>query len=414
MLLLVAVPAHAKVDLGQYLSGPRLGAPAVALDVRSLQRQLHRAGARPGRIDGLVGPATEAAVRRFQRRQGLAADGVVGPLTAAALDRPGTVVAPGAGLGEPQGSRRVRALQRLLRRVGVAPGPIDGRFGPRTQAAVTRFQRRAKLTPDGRVDKATAKTLAKRIARRSKGKPAPQTTPAPQAAPEHPALARPRRISAQRSSSTSSDKGDSGSGSSWLYLLALIAVLAVIVTIALLRRAGRMPPAKEAPPLKVSGSATPRPDALEATWGPAIERWEWEAPPTGARERETKPAGRSPLAVPAAGSERREVEALPSAGPWVWDAPGADVEQPAAARVERPRAEPAPWAPAAATQPAPVRETAPAQSNGGHSASPSPSPRVPDRPAPSTAGPPPAQQVTAAVGRLREAGRRAYRKRRRS
>jgi hypothetical protein len=46
-----------------------------------------------------------------------------------------SLLARGAGIDEPQGSAPVRALQRRLRSVGEAPGPIDGRFGPLTEAA---------------------------------------------------------------------------------------------------------------------------------------------------------------------------------------------------------------------------------------------------------------------------------------
>jgi hypothetical protein len=46
----------------------------------------------------------------------------------------------GAGLSTPEGSRRVREIQRRLKRLGYDPGPVDGRFGPRTQAAVGWFQ----------------------------------------------------------------------------------------------------------------------------------------------------------------------------------------------------------------------------------------------------------------------------------
>jgi DNA invertase Pin-like site-specific DNA recombinase len=55
--------------------------------VRHLQRQLRRLGQRPGPIDGLFGPLTEGAVRRYQTHAGLRVDGLVGPKTARRLAR---------------------------------------------------------------------------------------------------------------------------------------------------------------------------------------------------------------------------------------------------------------------------------------------------------------------------------------
>jgi peptidoglycan hydrolase-like protein with peptidoglycan-binding domain len=53
--------------------------------VRALQSLLTRAGFHPGGIDGLYGPRTERAVRRFEAAHGLRVDGVAGPQTFVAL-----------------------------------------------------------------------------------------------------------------------------------------------------------------------------------------------------------------------------------------------------------------------------------------------------------------------------------------
>jgi len=53
----------------------------------------------------------------------------------------------------------VKAIQRALRQAGFNPGPIDGEFGPQTQAAVLGFQAARGLVPDGEVGPKTAKAL---------------------------------------------------------------------------------------------------------------------------------------------------------------------------------------------------------------------------------------------------------------
>ncbi|QSQ25180.1 peptidoglycan-binding protein [Pyxidicoccus parkwayensis] len=55
--------------------------------VRGLQDRLRSAGFNPGKTDGKFGPATEKAVRDFQRSMGLKADGVVGRKTFEALNK---------------------------------------------------------------------------------------------------------------------------------------------------------------------------------------------------------------------------------------------------------------------------------------------------------------------------------------
>jgi peptidoglycan L-alanyl-D-glutamate endopeptidase CwlK len=53
--------------------------------IKALQRALLDHGFNPGRIDGLFGMCTQAAVLAFQRSEGLLADGIVGVRTLAAL-----------------------------------------------------------------------------------------------------------------------------------------------------------------------------------------------------------------------------------------------------------------------------------------------------------------------------------------
>lgn len=56
-------------------------------DVAELQERLAALGFNPGRVDGIYGAATRAAVAGFQRDAGLPADGVAGPATLAELRR---------------------------------------------------------------------------------------------------------------------------------------------------------------------------------------------------------------------------------------------------------------------------------------------------------------------------------------
>jgi peptidoglycan hydrolase-like protein with peptidoglycan-binding domain len=114
--------------------------------------------------DGAYGPATAAAVKRFQKAHRLFADGEAGPATRARLFPPPKRVAIPAGAPLLRvGSRgpAVKALQRLLWM------PADGEFGPGTKAGVIRFQRSQRLLADGEVGPRTWKAI-QRVASRAR------------------------------------------------------------------------------------------------------------------------------------------------------------------------------------------------------------------------------------------------------
>ena len=198
MLLMAAEPAQALASPGRNAQtvppanqGDLVLAPGSgylggkdAVLVRALQRRLAGEGYSPGPVDGRYGPRTEHAVEMFQSARGLRADGIAGPLTLAALRS--TVLYPGAGYPG-SGSGAVRRLQRRLRSEGYTPGPVDGRYGPRTESAVRRFQAAHGLTVDGVVGPRTAGELEHVHGGRQPSRPRPS---ARRTGPVHP---RPRQ-----------------------------------------------------------------------------------------------------------------------------------------------------------------------------------------------------------------------------
>jgi len=135
-------------------------------DVAALQVGLRARGLYAGTVDGVLGAGTEQAVRRFQRRAGLAADGVPGTRTRKAMGRYGRR----GPLGRRQlafGSRGwdVAALQFALAWHGFPSGPFDGDLGARTDTALRRFQHWAGLAPDGAAGLSTYAALRRPLPR---------------------------------------------------------------------------------------------------------------------------------------------------------------------------------------------------------------------------------------------------------
>jgi len=63
-------------------------------DVRSAQEHLAHLGYYKGKIDGIMGPKTRAAIKKFQREHGLKGDGILGKKTKRALEDADRILAP--------------------------------------------------------------------------------------------------------------------------------------------------------------------------------------------------------------------------------------------------------------------------------------------------------------------------------
>lgn len=130
-------------------------------------------------IDGEFGPATETAVKAFQKLFGLTQDGVIGPVTWEKLyqqsqtlrTRDGLAHAyrllpwPGFALAQGAMSSDVAWMQFLLEYIGYfydevqSPGGIDGVFGSKTRDSLESFQREFSLPVTGTADEITWNAL---------------------------------------------------------------------------------------------------------------------------------------------------------------------------------------------------------------------------------------------------------------
>lgn len=121
------------------LSGiPNVQTRPTDMDVREIQTLLNQRGFNAGTPDGIVGAGTLRAIAAFQRSIGRVPTGQLSAEELAILrsvptapNTPGSVVAP---------TPDPREIQSLLSDLGYEPGPVDGAWGNRSQAALNAFR----------------------------------------------------------------------------------------------------------------------------------------------------------------------------------------------------------------------------------------------------------------------------------
>ncbi len=136
--------------------------------VSGLQTDLAAIGLYAGRIDGIYGLQTIAAVERLQEETGLEVTGLPDPATQRALAE---------RLGQRE-SAQVAALQGILTATGHYTGPVDGVWSDAVEQALKALQTELGVPATGVVDAATMRAFEAALAEAG-NPPAPEpTTPA--------------------------------------------------------------------------------------------------------------------------------------------------------------------------------------------------------------------------------------------
>jgi peptidoglycan hydrolase-like protein with peptidoglycan-binding domain len=134
--------------------GPGLGDDIVVLDI---QAALQEVGYYSGPLDGMAGPLTQSAIRRFEAAAKLPVTGqpratLVSAIQSYAgkLDTRPAEASSGRAVSSAPDSR-VRAIQTALARSAYGPLRADGVMGPQTRVAIIRFQRDQGLRVTGEI-----------------------------------------------------------------------------------------------------------------------------------------------------------------------------------------------------------------------------------------------------------------------
>jgi N-acetylmuramoyl-L-alanine amidase len=132
-------------------------------DVAELQTRLGRLGFDCGRVDGIFGPETTAALAQFQRNCGLNDDGICGGDTIAALELLTRQTGSGPGVAMVREIAQLTDSDRSLSDLRVVVGQFGGMSSIVRQITHALRQRGATVAPTDEPDPSTQASVANRF-----------------------------------------------------------------------------------------------------------------------------------------------------------------------------------------------------------------------------------------------------------
>ncbi len=145
--------------------GEGIGPGSKGRAMLNVERHLEAAGYELGKPNAAWGPRTEAAVKAFQKAEGLEASGRVDERTWAKLRGKLFAAKTGTSPAQKVGERdaAVKHTEQKLKKLGFNTGPADGLFSKNTAVAVRRFQKKHHLKQTGEVGAGTMKAIDKAL-----------------------------------------------------------------------------------------------------------------------------------------------------------------------------------------------------------------------------------------------------------
>ncbi|MFO1349652.1 MAG: peptidoglycan-binding protein [Gammaproteobacteria bacterium] len=129
-----------------------------------IQTRLKALGFNPGGVDGFMGPATQAAIRAYQKQVKLAVNGTPSTDLLNRLDADlNALLAKQAE--QTAAIEALKSVQIKLRALGFDPGRADGIAGDDTRSAIRGFQKQNRLKADGQLSDTLTRELDAEIVR---------------------------------------------------------------------------------------------------------------------------------------------------------------------------------------------------------------------------------------------------------